>query len=63
MLPSAKGEAHDVLSKARLDQKPRSCERPRIFLEHVYASVSVHGELLTCPPAEVLPMAQRYFMY
>lgn len=25
--------------------------------------VRADGELLTCEPAEVLPMAQRYFMY
>jgi hypothetical protein len=25
--------------------------------------VRANGELLTCEPAEVLPMAQRYFMY
>jgi urease subunit alpha len=25
--------------------------------------VRADGELLTCPPAEVLPMAQRYFMF
>ena len=25
--------------------------------------VRADGELLTCEPAEVLPMAQRYFLY
>ena len=25
--------------------------------------VRADGELLTCAPAEVLPMAQRYFMF
>jgi len=25
--------------------------------------VRADGELLTCAPAEVLPMAQRYFLY
>jgi urease subunit alpha len=25
--------------------------------------VHADGELLTCAPAEVLPMAQRYFMF
>ena len=25
--------------------------------------VRADGELLTCEPAEVLPMAQRYFMF
>jgi urease subunit alpha len=25
--------------------------------------VRADGELLTCQPAEVLPMAQRYFLY
>jgi len=25
--------------------------------------VRADGELLTCPPAEVLPMAQRYFLF
>jgi len=25
--------------------------------------VRVNGEIITCEPAKVLPMAQRYFMY
>ena len=31
---------------------------------HVDANAdAIDGELLTCAPAEVLPMAQRYFLF
>jgi urease alpha subunit len=29
----------------------------------VHDCVTADGELLTCAPAEVLPMAQRYFLF
>src|SRR5271167_812934 len=35
---------------------------PRIEVDAETYEVRADGELLTCPPAEVLPMAQRYFM-
>ncbi len=36
---------------------------PDIEVDPETYEVRADGELLTCPPAEVLPMAQRYFMY
>lgn len=36
---------------------------PQIDVDPETYEVRADGELLTCQPAEVLPMAQRYFMY
>jgi len=36
---------------------------PKIEVDPETYEVRADGELLTCPPAEVLPMAQRYFMF
>ena len=36
---------------------------PKIEVDSETYEVRADGELLTCAPAEVLPMAQRYFMY
>ena len=36
---------------------------PHIEVDPETYEVRADGELLTCAPAEVLPMAQRYFMY
>jgi urease subunit alpha len=36
---------------------------PAIEVDPETYEVRADGELLTCEPAEVLPMAQRYFMY
>jgi urease subunit alpha len=36
---------------------------PRIDVDPETSEVHADGELLTCEPAEVLPMAQRYFLY
>jgi urease subunit alpha len=36
---------------------------PHIEVDSETYEVRADGELLTCAPAEVLPMAQRYFMY
>src|ERR1700692_2791731 len=36
---------------------------PDIEVDPETYEVRADGELLTCPPAEVLPMAQRYFMF
>ncbi|MHA6326360.1 urease subunit alpha [Roseivivax sp. CAU 1753] len=36
---------------------------PRIEVDPETYEVRADGELLTCQPAEVLPMAQRYFMF
>jgi urease subunit alpha len=36
---------------------------PKIDVDPETYEVHADGELLTCPPAEVLPMAQRYFLF
>jgi urease subunit alpha len=36
---------------------------PKIEVDPETYDVSADGELLTCAPAEVLPMAQRYFLF
>ncbi len=36
---------------------------PDIHVDPETYEVRADGELLTCPPAEVLPMAQRYFLF
>jgi urease subunit alpha len=36
---------------------------PDIEVDPETYEVRADGELLTCPPAEVLPLAQRYFMF
>src|SRR5438445_1648221 len=36
---------------------------PRIEVDPETYEVKADGELLTCPPAEVLPMAQRYLLF
>ena len=36
---------------------------PNIEVDPETYEVRADGELLTCAPAEVLPMAQRYFLF
>jgi urease subunit alpha len=36
---------------------------PRVEVDPETYEVRADGELLTCEPATVLPMAQRYFLY
>ena len=36
---------------------------PAIEVDPETYEVRADGELLTCEPAEVLPLAQRYFLY
>ena len=36
---------------------------PRITVDPETYEVRADGELLTCAPAEVLPLAQRYFLF
>jgi urease subunit alpha len=36
---------------------------PEIKVDAETYEVTADGELLTCAPAEVLPMAQRYFLF
>ena len=36
---------------------------PHVEVDPETYEVRADGELLTCAPAEVLPMAQRYFLF
>ena len=36
---------------------------PHIDVDPETYEVRANGELLTCEPAEVLPLAQRYFLF
>ena len=36
---------------------------PHVTVDPETYEVRVNGEIITCEPAKVLPMAQRYFMY
>jgi urease subunit alpha len=36
---------------------------PRVEVDPETYEVSADGQLLTCEPASVLPMAQRYFLF
>ena len=44
------------------DMKHNDC-LPRIDVDPETYEVRADGELLTCEPASVLPMAQRYFLF
>ena len=37
--------------------------QPKIEVDSQTYEVRADGELLTCEPAEVLPLAQRYFLF
>jgi urease subunit alpha len=39
-----------------------NCALPKVEVDPQTYEVFADGELLTCEPAEVLPMAQRYFL-
>jgi urease subunit alpha len=38
-------------------------ETPHIEVDPQTYEVRVDGELITCDPADVVPMAQRYFLF
>ena len=50
----------DGISKAAMIHNDAT---PRIEVDPETYEVRADGELLTCPPADVLPMAQRYFLF
>jgi urease alpha subunit len=56
---SARASAHAAV---RLYGWTRDVGCPAIEVDPETCEVRTDGELLTCEPAEVLPMAQRYFL-
>ena len=55
--------AYDTLGTPGLPLEFLQSKTPKIEVDSETYEVRADGELLTCAPAEVLPMAQRYFMY
>ena len=53
---------HDVRSVTKADMKLNS-ETPDIVVDPQTYEVSIDGEVLTAEAAEVLPIAQRYFLF
>ena len=54
--------AHGTRQLTKKDMK-LNAEMPKIEVDPQTYEVIVDGELVTCEPAEVLPMAQRYFLF
>jgi urease subunit alpha len=54
--------AHGTRQLSKKDMK-LNAEMPKIEVDPQTYEVIVDGELVTCEPAEVLPMAQRYFLF
>ena len=53
---------HGIRHLTKKDMK-LNAETPEIHVDPQTYVVRVDGELLTCEPAEVVPMAQRYFLF
>jgi urease subunit alpha len=54
--------AHGIRQLSKKDMKLNS-EMPRIEVDPQTYEVIVDGKLVTCEPMDVLPMAQRYFLF
>ncbi len=54
--------AHGTRHLSKKDMK-LNAEMPKIEVDPQTYEVIVDGELVTCEPADVLPMAQRYFLF
>lgn len=61
-LQSLIGVAKDCRNISKSDMKLNDWQ-PEIEVDSQTYQVRADGELLTCEPAEVLPMAQRYFLF
>ena len=54
---------HNTRGGISKDSMIHNSATPVIEVDPETYEVRADGELLTCPPAEVLPMAQRYFLF
>ena len=54
---------HNTRSGISKESMIHNSALPRIEVDAETYEVRADGELLTCPPADVLPMAQRYFLF
>jgi urease subunit alpha len=71
-LAAGVGEKYGLASKVLPVKNTRNIGKKDMVLNDLMPKISVDpetyevhadGELLTCEPAEVLPMAQRYFLF
>ena len=53
---------HGIRSLRKTDMIHNNCQ-PKITVDPETYQVVADGELLTCEPAKILPMAQRYFLF
>jgi urease subunit alpha len=54
---------HNTRSGINKESMIHNAYLPTIEVDPETYEVRADGELLTCPPAEILPMAQRYFLF
>jgi urease subunit alpha len=54
---------HNTRSGISKEAMIHNSAMPTVEVDPETSEVRADGELLTCPPAEVLPMAQRYFLF
>jgi urease subunit alpha len=54
--------AHGIRTLTKADLKYNG-ETPDIQVDPQTYTVTVNGEVATCEPSTVLPMAQRYFLF
>ncbi|HVZ14568.1 MAG TPA: urease subunit alpha, partial [Bauldia sp.] len=54
---------HNTRSGISKESMVHNSALPKIEVDPETYEVRANGELLTCPPADVLPMAQRYFLF
>jgi urease subunit alpha len=54
---------HNTRSGISKESMVHNSATPTVEVDPETYEVRADGELLTCAPAEVLPMAQRYFLF
>ena len=67
-LPEKLGLQKKIVAVSRIRQLQKrdlklNTATPNIEVDPQTYEVTIDGELLTCEPAESLPMAQRYFLF
>jgi len=61
--PEGTRRRDEIRARSARKSMVHTARRPTLEVDPETYEVRADGELLTCEPAEVLPMAQRYFMY
>ena len=57
------GELAEVIAGEFGISHPAVSQHLKVLRDAGFTSVRADGQLLTCDPATVLPMAQRYFLF